>query len=249
MINRDRLDIRLPDAVTVRDGPVEEIANFLLLADQTARDRGIRLRVRRDMDVLVDLNRRETALGNWYPLFPIFDPEQDAVDSSNAYWISGTTESGETVVAQAGRLFDWHDTSLADAMDTVLYPGKPSHPPFEITCHTAAGVTGKVCFSGSTWFHPEYRRLGLSRILPRVSRVFAFSQWQTDWTISMIKRELVELNIASAYGYSDIQFGVHAPGHPLGDLDLALVRMPRRELLADITRFVAERAAAGRQVA
>ena len=77
----------------------------------------------------------------------------------------------------------------------------------------------------------------------------AVSQWQTDWTISMIKRELVELNIASAYGYSDIQFGVHAPGHPLGNLDLALVRMPRRELLADIKRFVAERAAAGRQVA
>lgn len=249
MLNTDHTDVRLPDAVTVQDGPVEEIAAFLLLADRTARDRGIRLRVRRDIDELVALNRRETELGNWYPLFSIFDPAHDDVDGNNAYWISGTNEAGETVVAQAGRLFHWPNSNLAAEMSHVLYPKMAEVPPFEITCDTAAGVTGTVCFSGSTWFHPDYRRLGLSRILPRVSRVFAFSQWKTDWTISMIKRELVELNIASAYGYSDIQFGIHASGHPLGDLDLALVRMPRSELLSDIKRFVAERTASSRQVA
>jgi len=64
---------------------------------------------------------------------------------------------------------------VADFSTAAYNPGMPDHPPFDITCETAAGVTGKVCFSGSTWFHPQYRRLGLSRILPRVSRVFAFS--------------------------------------------------------------------------
>lgn len=249
MLDDTDLGMRLPDAVTVVGEPAAEIGAFLLLVDKIARDRGIRLRVRRDVDMLVALNRRETALGNWYPLFPIFDPDKDRVGEDNAYWISGTTEDGKTVVAQAGRLFDWPGTSLAAEMASVLYPQQASYPPFEVTCATAAGVAGRVCFSGSTWFHPEYRRLGLSRILPRVSRVFAYSQWDTDWTISMVKRELVELNIASAYGYSDIQFGIHAPGHPLGDLDLALVRMPRSELLADIKRFVAEREALGRKVA
>tara|TARA_R110002073_G_scaffold254336_3_gene416966 strand:+ start:273 stop:1022 length:750 start_codon:yes stop_codon:yes gene_type:complete len=249
MINRDHLDVRLPDAVTVQDGPVEEIAQFLLLADRTARDRGIHLRVRTDMDELIALNERETALGNWYRGLPIYDPQRDDVDETNAYWISGTTEDGKTVVAQAGRLFHWPDSNLTDEMVNVLYPRTPDHAPFYVTCANAASVSGTVCLSGSTWFHPEYRRLGLARILPRVSRVFAFSQWNTDWTVSFITRELVALNIASAYGYSDVQFGVQAPGHPLGELDLALVRMPRSELFSDIKRFVAERTAASRQVA
>ncbi len=249
MTNWHHHNIRLPDAVTVQDGPVEDIAKFLLLADQTARDRGIRLRVRRDIDALVDLNRRETAAGNWYPLFPVFDPARDQVDASNFYWISGTAENGETVVAQAGRLFQWEDTGVAPLIARLLYPNQMLHPPILLEGGPKRGVSGTVCFSGSTWFHPNYRRLGLSRILPRVSRVFAFGQWSTDWTISVVRREHVELNIANAYGYSDVQLGIHAPGHPLGDLDIALVRMPRSELLTDVQRFVAERTAAALQVA
>ncbi len=234
-------DLRLPDAVAVRGGPIQEIASFLLLVDNIARERGIRLRVRTDIDELVALNRREVALGNWYPLFPIFDPDCNAIDESNTYWISGVNEKGETVIAQAGRLFQWPASTLADEMATILYPGNADHPEFHVRCPSAHGVSGTVCFSGSTWFHPDYRRLGLSRILPRVSRVFAYSNFQTDWTISIVKRDLVEKNIAAAYGYTDIQFGVWAPGHPLGDLDLALVRMPSSELLSDLRRFVAER--------
>lgn len=234
-------NLRLPDAVTVRGGPVQEIASFLLLVDGIARERGIQLRVRTDIDELVALNQREVALGNWYPLFPIFDPTCNKIDETNAYWISGVNERGETVVAQAGRLFHWPASSLADEMESILYPGIEKHPDFHVRCPSAHGVSGTVCFSGSTWFHPDYRRLGLSRILPRVSRVFAYGNFQTDWTISMVKRDLVEKNIAAAYGYTDVQFGIWAPGHPLGDLDLALVRMPRSELLSDLRRFVAER--------
>lgn len=240
---------RLPDAVTVKSGPIEEIASFLLLVDETVRNRGIRLTVRTDIDALQELNRRETAAGNWYPLFPIFDPAHDRVDASNAYWISGVNERDETVVAQAGRIFYWPETSLAEEMAGVLYPGKAEYTPFHVTCPSAHGVSGTVCFSGSTWFHPDYRRLGLSRILPRVSRVYAYSQFETDWTISMVKRELIELNIAVAYGYTDTQFGIWAPGHPLGDLDLALVRMPRSELLSDLRHFIVERQAASRKSA
>lgn len=249
MSNQDLHGVRLPDAVTVQGGPVEDIAMFLLLADQTARDRGIHLRVRRDLDALMALNRREVARGNWYPLFPLFDPKQDRVDESNFYWISGTNDAGETVVAQAGRLFQWDDIGVAPLIARLLYPNQDPHPPIVLDDVPKHGVAGTICFSGSTWFHPNYRRLGLSRILPRVSRVFALSQWQTDWTISVIKRELIELNIATAYGYSDVQLGIHAPGHPLGDLDIGLVRMPRGELVADVQRFVAERLAATRQVA
>lgn len=249
MTNCDLHGIRLPDAVTVQDGPVEDIARFLLLADKTARDRGVRLRVRRDIDALMDLNRREVAKGNWYPLFPIFDPNQSAVDADNFYWISGTNDSGETVVAQAGRLLYWDEADVATQIARLLYPNALHHPPILLEDGNLQGVSGTVCFSGSTWFHPDYRRLGLSRILPRVSRVFAFSQWTTDWTISVIKRELIELNIAAAYGYSDVQLGIHAPGHPLGDLDIGLVRMPRSELLADVQRFVAERLAVRLEVA
>lgn len=242
-------DLRLPDAVTVRGGPVQEIASFLLLVDNIARERGIKLRVRTDIEELAALNKREVALGNWYPMLPIFNPERSQLDASNAYWISGINDAGETVVAQAGRIFDWHGTTLAERIDTLFYDNQESHQPVTVNCPSAHGVTGTVCFSGSTWFHPDYRRLGLSRILPRVSRVFAYGNFETNWTMSLVPRELVEKNIASAYGYTDIQFGIHALGHPNGDLDMALVRMPSHELLSDLRRFVAERGPVRRQAA
>lgn len=236
-------DLRLPDAVTVRGGPVQEIATFLLLVDNIARERGVHLRVRTDFEELATLNRREVEQGNWYPMLPIFNPDCAQLDASNAYWISGTNDAGETVVAQAGRIFDWHGTTLADRVGTLFYHGQDNHPPVVVNCPPAHGVTGTVCFSGSTWFRPDYRRLGLSRILPRISRVFAYSNFETDWTMSLVPRGLVEMNIASAYGYTDIEFGIEAPGHPNGDLDMALVRMPSQELLSDLRRFVTERTA------
>ena len=66
-------DLRLPDALTIKHGPRELLARFVLEADKAARRLGIRLRLRHDFENFARLNEFEVGRGNWYPLFDIFN--------------------------------------------------------------------------------------------------------------------------------------------------------------------------------
>lgn len=237
-------DLRLPDAVTVRHGPIQFLSRFFLVADQTARDRGIRLRIRTDMDALLDLNRRETAKGNWYPVLPPFNCELDDLNPENSFWISGVDEKGETVVAQAARLYHWHDSSLADHVRSMMYPDPSCTLPCHVDCEAAYKVRGVVYFGGSTWIRPDHRRKGLGGMMPQVSRAYGAATWGTDWSIAFIQRHLIDLKMHEAYGYREATFGFTLPGSPWGDLEIALARQSSLELLAYLEAFVSKAAKA-----
>lgn len=236
---RTATDVRLPDAVTVRHGPIDLLSRFFLAADRTARDRGIRLRIRTDMDVLLDLNRRETAKGNWYPVLPPFNCELDNLTPENSFWISGVDERGETVVAQAARLYHWHDSSLADHVREMMYPDPACTLPCYVHCDMAHKVRGVVYFGGSTWIRPDHRRKGLGGMMPQVSRAYGAATWGTDWSIAFIQRHLINLNMHEAYGYREASFGFSLPGSPWGDLEIALARQSSLELMANLETFMA----------
>lgn len=233
-------DVRLPDAVTVRHGPVGLLSRFFLKADQIARDRGIRLRIRTDMEELLDLNRRETEKGNWYPVLPPFNCELDHLTPENSFWISGVDEKGETVVAQAARLYQWHDSSLADHVREMMYPDPACTLPCYVHCEAAHKIRGVVYFGGSTWIRPDHRRKGLGGLMPQVSRAYGAATWGTDWLIAFIQRHLIELNMHQAYGYREASFGFSLPGSPWGDLEIALARQSSLELMANLEAFVSD---------
>src|ERR1700690_1353639 len=108
---------RLPDQITIDHGAPELLGPFFLAADRAARERGVYLRLRHDLDGLVALNERER--GRWYRLSPLFDPAFSAVTPDNAYWIEGRNVDGETVAAQAGRVFDWPTTTLKEEIESL----------------------------------------------------------------------------------------------------------------------------------
>ena len=238
MITGATKPVRLPEAVTVRHGPVNLLSQFFLAADQYVRDRGVKLYVRHDMDELLRFNEQQVKEGNWYPLAGAFNPKLNDLTPENTYWICGLDVQGERVVSQAARLYRWGRTSLADHAGALLYgdfgPGRSCI----VECETAHLITGNVAFGGALWIRSDYRHCGLGGLISHISRAYAMASWGVEWFASTIQRSLVARGMHHAYGYSDIDFAVRYPGSPGGDLEMAVVRQQGLELLARVESFV-----------
>src|SRR5579864_7724998 len=114
-------NLRLPDALTVKHGPARLLSRFVLEGDKAARGMGLKLRLRHDFDELLYVNKEYTQRGLWYRLPNTFSTEYADLSPENAYWISGEDEHGEIVATQAGRVFYWPDTTLADEAPRLFY--------------------------------------------------------------------------------------------------------------------------------
>jgi GNAT superfamily N-acetyltransferase len=233
-------DLRLPDALTIKHGPRDLLARFVIEGDKAARDLGIRLRLRHDFQNFVTLNEFEVERGNWYPLVDIFQPSHGGMSPENAYWISGETDDGEIVVTQAGRVYFWSETTLADEARSMFYGGRRDTGPCIVKAPAARLITGVVFFGGAVWVRPDYRGLGLSKLMPRLGRAYAAARWPIDWGISLVKPALVDRGVARGYGYKHESRSLFFPGHQLGDLEVVLVYLSRDEAYDDLATFLTE---------
>jgi GNAT superfamily N-acetyltransferase len=234
-------DLRLPDALTIKHGPSALLARFVLEGDKLARTMGIRLRLRHDFKNFLTLNEFEVARGNWYPLVDIFQPEHGGLSPENAYWISGETDDGEIVVTQAGRVYYWPETSLADEARDMFYGGRTDPKgPCIVKAADASKITGVVFFGGAVWVRPDFRGLGLSHLMPRLGRAYATARWPIDWGISLVKPALVDKGVAKGYGYKHESRSLFFPGHQLGDLEVVLVYISRDEAYEDLATFLTD---------
>lgn len=231
-------NLRLPDALTIKHGPARLFSTFVLEGDKAVREMGIRLRLRHDFGELVYVNKQEAARGHWYRIMHMFNPEYTDLSPANSYWISGENEHGEIVVTQAGRVYYWPQTTLAQEARLMLYGGREEGQCCEVTAEAAHWITGVVFFGGSIWVRPDFRRRHLSRLLPRLGRAYAMARWPVDWGISMVKPDLVEKGIAAGYGYKHESRSIRYPGSPWGDLDLVLVTLSPSEAHHDFAQFL-----------
>lgn len=233
---------RLPDQITVEHGPTGLLGRFFLAADHAARERGVYLALRHDLGALAALNRRERA--HWYPLSPLFDPEYSAVTAQNSYWIEGRNAAGETVAAQAGRYFFWPRTTLKDEIESLrAFYADPERmrAPGEtctVTAPRAARIAGRVVYSGSGWYQPDFRGRALSAILPRISRAYALTRWGTDTTVSFVEYPLIAKGVVARYGYRRVEGALDWRASRKGDTEMAIVWMLRTELEADLEAFL-----------
>lgn len=239
-----KLLARLPDQVDFNYGPFDLLAKFFLKADKMARDRGIRLSIRDDMDGLVALNEAESAKGNWHRLFPAFDPRVNGSPPGRSFWMSGFNDAGEIVAAQAARVYDWNDSDLAaEGRALRLMYGEPElhkapNEEWEFG-GSASSVRGIVCFSGSGWVRPDYRGRNMASIMPRISRAHALTKWGTDFTMSIVPMPVVRAGVASTYGYKNIETGVvEHRNSRYKSYEFALVWMDVDYLVDDLDAFV-----------
>ncbi len=233
---------RLPDQITINYGPREQLGRFFLAADKAARDRGVSLSLSTDFDFLRQINAANR--NSWDSLAPSFNNEVSDIDEHNGFCLIGTAADGTIVSTQAAKFYDLNGSSLAESVASFRFfyadPEKTCEPgeTCSLTSPSAGRISGPIVFSGSTWIHPDYRKLGLPAILPRISRALALAKWNTFYTISFVKFVLVEKGVARAYGYNNVEPALEWRG-PSGETRYqgALIWMNREELLADLARF------------
>jgi len=106
-----------------------------------------------------------------------------------------------------------------------------------ITADAAKLISGVVMSSGAAWVRPDYRRRGLSQLLPRIAKAYAVSRWPIDWTFGFVTRVLVEKGVASSsYGTGHYSYSVWFPDLPFGELVVAYTAV--EEVYDDLAKYL-----------
>jgi hypothetical protein len=233
----------LLDQITPVYGPHELLQRYFAIADRMARQRGVRLRLRGDFAALIELNRRHR--DSWPPFLPALDPAHCRLAADSSFWLEGIDERGETVTTHAARLLDFADTDAVRETQAlrVFYDDPAPHVAAgefaEVNAPAAAVVRGRTMYGGAIWVRPDWRRQGLTKIVPRISRAYALTRWNTAFTWGFVEAKLDAVGVSSAYGpYSRRDRVVTRLAHRPGELSWVLVWMDRATLLADVARVV-----------
>src|SRR6266700_2750852 len=233
---------RLLDQITLLHGPHDLLGRFFLIADTAARDRGVRLRLRADFEALVALNERNR--DSWPALAPVFNPEFSNLRLGSAFWLEAVDDKEETVATHAARFFDWEYTTLAAELRSlrVFYenpaPRVAAGEVIEVEAPSAALIRGRVTYGGAVWVHPDFRGKGLAALMPRISRAYAYSRWDTAWTWGLVEHKTHAKGLVRANGPYEVEDSVLLRMAFRGDLPLLLMWMGRDAMLSDIAGIV-----------
>jgi hypothetical protein len=231
----------LVSEITVDHGPPDVLGRFFLKADTAARDRGVTLSFG-TFDELQEINDRNRA--TWKPLVPLFSTRYNALDPESAFCILGRNRAGEVVATQAARFFDWPDSSFYDAARSLrLFYDDPAARALpgevcSVSANATKSVTGRVVFSGGGWYRPDYRKRWLSGILPRISRAYAYTRWNSDFTTTVMDKGVVNGGFPQRCGYTNLEWVLDWRNTPLGDMYLAFLWMQPDELISDLRNFL-----------
>lgn len=233
---------RLLDQITLMYGPHELLSRFFATADESAREIGLRFRLRSDFDGLIELNRdnRDT----WPALPPICDPAQSNIRIDAGFWLEGLDERGDTVVTHAGRLFDFTRTNLLDEIKSlrVFYEAAASHiaagERIEIDSPAASMITGRTMFAGGVWVRPDWRRFGLTKIISRICSAYAYTRWNIVYSWGFVETRMHALGLSRAYGPYNVIDGLSFQLAWRPDVRMVLLWMGAETMLADLARLV-----------
>jgi hypothetical protein len=216
-------NLRLPDALTVRQGSGPAIGRFVIEGDRAARAFGLNLRLRHDFEELVYFSHCEAAAGRWYPVTDQFNPERSDISPENGFWIAGENEAGAIVTVSAARVFDWRDTNLEEQAVAVFY-GRDDGQPCIIApevAQVARQISGLVYSAGAAWVRPDYRKRELSQLMQRMAKAYALSRWPLDWAIGFVPRALADNGTALGYGVKHLGYSFFYPELRWSELVLA----------------------------
>jgi hypothetical protein len=229
--------------IRVDFGPPEILGRFFLLADYALRETGVALAFG-TFSELVETNRanRDT----WRPIVPTFDPQNGLLHPNCAFALIGRDRHGKVVTAQAARIFDWSTTNFKiEAESLRLFYADPAQKAradetCTVTASSAQAMSGLVAFSGGAWWHPSVRGRLLGAVLSRVSRAYAYTRWQTDLTMAVMSKGLIEKEFAKKNGYKHAELGFALRNFELGDYDGGMVWITADEIIDDLQLFMAE---------
>jgi energy-converting hydrogenase Eha subunit E len=230
----------LLDTVHLDHGPIEVLGRFLLQAEEAAAARGVSLSFATFDDLLATNARNH---GSWKPLVGVFDPRYGTLTPATAFCIQGRDATGEVVATQAARIYQWPTSSFQEEAVSLrfVYPDpeaqKRPGERIEVTAQATRKVRGRVAFSGGAWYRPDYRKLDLGTILPRISRACALTLWDCEYVVSLQAEAVFNGGFAARAGFTKSDRQVRWVNSALGDIDFVFVWMDADELIGDLTDF------------
>lgn len=223
-------------------GPRELLGRYATLLARNLRELGLRIRISADFDRLIELSNEQRE--NWPPLSPIFNPKYCDLGADHAFLIECVDELGDTVVTSAGRVYDHGDRSLAEDLASLrIFYDDPA--PYratdriEVTAPSTYHIFGRTGYSGAVWVRPDYRRHGLTKVIPRLTRSYLLTRWNTPVFWATIAPNLDAIGVTRAYGSWHVEKSITAH-MPLwqGDCTVLFLSMGQATLIRDIARSV-----------
>lgn len=232
--------------ITIEHGPVDLLGRFFLKADTAARERGVSLSFGSFED-LIEVNEQNR--DSWKKLSTLYDsrvcPRGLAPD--RAFCIFGRDPRGKVVATHAARLFDLDRETLYDLATSLrmIYddPERMKRPGerCEVTAPIARTMRGKLLLNGAVWYHPDYRKRQLSKIIPRVSRSYAYARWKIDHSMGLVMEGPTKGGVIDSLGYPyrewDLKFIDSSLGP--GAFSCCLAWMHADQLLDDLESWLA----------
>lgn len=230
------------DHLIVRHGPTELLGRFFLKADTELRQRGVTLTFASfDELAAVNLANQES----WHPLFASFDPNYFRLHEDNGFCLLGRNRNGEVVTTQAGRLFDWNNTTMFDELAAMrVFYDEPDKQRQEgetvkVTAEKAKEITGLTSFLGSIWVRPDYRRKSLPALMGRVSRAYALARWGVKTNTGMMTQPVFEGLMLRRLGTPNADWSVDMVRSRIGDVRTAVIWASASETIADTEDILA----------
>lgn len=223
-------------------GPRTLLRRYAVLLERDLRELGLRLRISTDFDRMIELSKEQRE--NWPAPSPAFDPQYCQLTDDNAFLIECVDDFGDTVVTSAGRVYDHGDRSLAEDLRAlrIFYDDARPHVAtdrVEVTAASAHHIFGRAGYSGAVWVRPDYRRHGLTKIIPRLTRSVLLTRWNTPVFWATISPHLDAIGVTRAYGSWHVENGInlHMPDWQ-GDFTLLFLSMGQATLIRDIAHSV-----------
>jgi hypothetical protein len=207
---------------------------LFLRGDTMLRERGINVQFA-PIEVLTEVNQQN--LDSWPPLFAVFSPKLGGINNTNSFALIGRNAAGKVIAAQAARFYDIGERTFREETESLsLYYPNPERQrlPGEsctITAPVAEAITGQFIYSGAVWYHPEYRKQGLTSILPRITKALSLTRWGSDVTLSFMVDKVVAGGTAQRAGYRHVDWEIQLRNSLFGDARLALIWSNANELI------------------
>ncbi|GGF23262.1 hypothetical protein GCM10011611_31710 [Aliidongia dinghuensis] len=236
--------VRFTEELRVQYGDKREIGLFLLQGDRALSEMGLRLYISHDLRRLYQVNRRH--LDSWAPLMPVFHPDKNDIQPQGAFMFELRNDAGEIVATQVSRLLDLAGTNLKTEMEQLRLfyrdPARQAGPAerIEVTAPKAPEITGRVALSGGLWYRPDWRGKGISRVMPRMTRTFAYTSWDTDYVISFVEQGPVDHGILNQYGLPGSEPWVKIRDSYKPETDLLLTWRHKPDIAADVAVYLAD---------
>lgn len=232
----------LIDDLVIEYGSRELLGRYFLEACRQTLATGIRI-VHGTLDELVATNRAHRDA--WFQLQPTFDPACGVARPDNAFCLLGVNDRDEVVATQAAVRLDLGTTPYATLAEnlTILYsdPKRMARPTERsvVTSRLAREVTGCVAHSGAVWCRPDYRKRGISKILPFLGKAYALSLWNPDTFVTFMIPSNFERGLAQQTGFTRWDYGIEFYNSYAGDMKFHFLTHTAGDLLGHIEAFLA----------